>query len=614
MKNIFPNTKSDKPFLQTNRGNITGALWSTFNIDLQQNPGVIRLGYELKTITQKGDSNATNLGTPVGFTWFDGHMWCIAGTRIFRSNAGGVDGTAPFVEDTSSTAVIDYDSSLHDLVNFNDTLVASHDASLYSLNVTGGTWTSRGSSLSSGVHMLSYFNFYDRLYVSGPRFIYSIDKSWNLSFTPGIYALTVTSDFPGFITCMVAGSDRIWVGMKRNTTGVGDSQSPIEECCVFEWDGQSAEVTKEYKIPATGVMSVILRNDIPIIMDSNGILREYDGTGFGEIGRLPLGRGIPQIVGNDNTSQFIHPKGLLLTENDTVLALICNRNEYLYSSTENINENLPSGIWEFDRKGSATHRQSPTYTRITSTTVTDFGQNIISQVGSIVGAKVPVPDNANGFPTVMCGVEYFTNATTKKAAILADSPIPLNNSSTPEGQKSGYIATTWFSSQEIQDKWERLWAVYKRFQTLTDSIVWKYRLYEEDALQISMTWVNTTSLTTTTDPTAYFTSTLSGEIEILQGTGSGNCRHIVNIVNNSGTYTITLDSAVTGVTTGTAIARLQKWIKLNPTISGTIRSWDQMAIGGNNTRIMIKGCFTWTGNGEFHKFALFSNEDIKINA
>lgn len=103
-------------------------------------------------------------------------------------------------------------------------------------------------------------------------------------------------------------------------------------------------------------------------------------------------------------------------------------------------------------------------------------------------------------------------------------------------------------------------------------------------------------------------------MEILQGTGSGACVHITDISENGGTYTVTVDTAVTGVTTGTAKARFQKWIKLFPVVTGQVRSWEQMSIGAPNTRIQIKGCMTFKGNDEFHKFVLVSNEDIKANS
>jgi len=98
----------------------------------------------------------------------------------------------------------------------------------------------------------------------------------------------------------------------------------------------------------------------------------------------------------------------------------------------------------------------------------------------------------------------------------------------------------------------------------------------------------------------------------LQGTGSGACVHITNISEDGGTYTVTIDNLITGVT-GTAKARFQKWIKLFPEISGQSNSFEQLAIGSSNTQIQIKGVLEFTGDNEFHKLAIFSNHNRKIN-
>ncbi len=146
----------------------------------------------------------------------------------------------------------------------------------------------------------------------------------------------------------------------------------------------------------------------------------------------------------------------------------------------------------------------------------------------------------------------------------------------------------------------------------------KYRVNEEEPVYATITWTSTTTFTTTTDVTAYgpnaagFNGTQGGEVEIIQGTGGASCAHITNIVNNAGTYTVTLETAITGVT-GTAKARFQKWIKLNPEAIGQVKSYEQQSIGANNVRIQIKGCLTFTGNGEFYKLAMVSNTDQSIN-
>jgi hypothetical protein len=75
---------------------------------------------------------------------------------------------------------------------------------------------------------------------------------------------------------------------------------------------------------------------------------------------------------------------------------------------------------------------------------------------------------------------------------------------------------------------------------------------------------------------------------------------------------VTLDTAIAGVTTGTAKARFQKWIKMYPAKNlDQVKSYAQWTIGGTDTRVQLKICFTFTGNGEFYKSIIISNEDIK---
>jgi len=160
------------------------------------------------------------------------------------------------------------------------------------------------------------------------------------------------------------------------------------------------------------------------------------------------------------------------------------------------------------------------------------------------------------------------------------------------------------------------WLSYRKFHVASANFTLKYRVTEEAPVEGTITWVNTTSFTvlnSAVDVSQYWTSGVGGEVEIVRGTGGGSCVHITNAVNVAGTWTVTIDEVVTGVTNGTAIGRFQKWIKVFPAESlASPKNWAQFAIGTDSTpRIQVKGCFTLTGKGEFYKAILTSNEDIK---
>lgn len=608
MINYFPPQGKSYGYLQTNRSNFLGSMWASEALDFQSDLGVMRIGSRFQINTLKGDSGAADLGVAVTFDIFDGRVFSIAGTKVYKTTPlSTIDLDDPFTEDTSTGFITNYSSDVSDAVVFNNNLATTDvNSNLYTKasNGTGtGAWTNRGS-FTSVAHSLAYFKNFNRLYGGGTSSVNSVDNAWNITTTGEDYNIDLNLVGES-VSCIIADDQNVWIGTNING---GSGQNIVQQCTIFQWDGISQQPTATFAIPAAGIMAMTLRNNIVTAMDSNGILRQYAGSYFQEIGRLPLkaGQALGFSTNFGNSSRFMHPRGLQVTENNTILALIVNQNSTIVNGLLT-NENLPSGVWEWSDTNGFTHKSALSYTRVGTTTITDFGQNIIDKAGALNLIKIP---NFIPFSTLIAGAQYFTNATDTTTAIFVDSPKPPNDTF-PDIQKKGYFVTTWFMSNQMEDKWERLWQMHRLFENSTDSIIFKYRLSDIRPVVATITWTSTTTFTTTTDVSGY----IGNEVEVLQGTGSSGCSHITSVVNNAGTYTVTVDTAYTGVTTGTAKARFQKWIKLNAVGSpGTIKQWAQMAIGANASLIQIKGCLTWTGDGEFLKMALFSNEDIKINA
>lgn len=607
MKYYFPPQNQNYTYLQTNRSDDLGSLWSTMNLDFQSKLGVIQLGQKLVINTSSSDDS--DLGKPGAFELFDDAWFAICGTRIFKTSDERI--TSTFNEDASTGFITTYDSDESDLAIFDFRLWASSPGKLLSKVSDTGAWTDRtgAADLSGNTQQLLYFWKFNRLYfINTDDSIGSIDVDDVISET-GDYTIDIGGVHRD-ISALTSNTDSIWIGTSNpHTSALGAG------CSILRWDGISAQASANYIVQAVSILAMCVYNDIPYAVDSNGRILKYTGYSFEEIQRLPTINTFltnsEVVVGSNN---FIHWKGFIPTKNNTLLLAINNLNE---DSGSTINENLPSGIWELDL---ATLNFTPRYhftlkTR-SSANITDFGQNRISGIGGIKINTVAT-DSSAGQGTILAGATVYTNSSTELSAIFIDSP--TNAATNNEGQKKGYFVTTWFNSDEVEDRFTRLWAIYRRFLNSSDSIVFKYRLNEESPVEATITWVNTTSFTTTTDITAYgptatgFDGVTGGEFEGTQGTGSAATAHITNIVNNGGTYTVTLDTAITGVTTGTAKARFQKWTLLNPVeAQNQIKSWSQYAIGANNTRIQIKCCMTFTGDDEFHKFAIFSNEDVKI--
>lgn len=599
MINKLPNEK--KIYLQNNRTNVfpIGNLWSTFGVDLQSNLGAFRASPRLIMNTTTTDD--ADLGCPVAFKWFDTKIWAICDTHIF-SNTGLP--SASFTDDASTGFQTNYIADESDMEVFNGTLCATTTNGLYSKAPNGagtGAWTKRDTINTGSQHNTCYFKRYDRLYYADSTCkIKSIDTTWAVASPGSDYAINLapvsTDEYT--ITSMKTTSQFIWVGTinRLNKGGVGH---------ISQWDGISAQTSNEFTLNnSQGCLAIAIdpRFDAPYALDTNGVLSAWNGSGFAEVGRLPFPFSqLPYNVDDTDAERYVHFNGMYFTKNGTLRVVINNR-----ANDGNVIENIPSGIWEWTKDTGFVHTQPFTYTPRATTTVTDWGQNRIARVGALVSMNIPT--NASSDGTVMVGATVYTDASSTKSAIFYDNS--LNTA-----QKKAYYVSDWMESQAMADSWDVLWTSYRKALAASDSIAYKYRIEETDPTEGTITWTSTTTFTilnSAVDVSAYWTSGTGGEVEILRGTGGGLCAHITNAVLAAGTWTVTIDETATGAT-GTATARFQKWIKLQPAEALSSTSvWSQYAIGTDSTpRIQIKGCFTWTGNGEFYKSNITSNEDIK---
>lgn len=712
-KKTFPPQNQPYTYLQTNRSDDLGSLWSTFNLDFQSNLGTMRLAPKL--VTNVSSDTETAMKIPVGFELFSGCWYAVTGSDSYNGiimkiyTLGGDDDiTEPFTRDkagmsvgssttrfdvtnpagttfrytydgtgtnpgittatfptgatvnitatnmatgnegqftitssgvnyfevTNASGVVEADKTIgtgtvavaggtisdefgvmSDIKSFNDYLWASANSALWRKDNNGDNdaWINFDSYSTFDCHQMQYFKKFDRLYyVADGDEIRSVGTDDVIANTGDDYNLSVGNlDENGYIYCMQASSNSIWIGLGRRT---GSSESCETYGLIYEWDGISQQVTNTYKLETGACLALTEHEGVMYAVDSEGRILKQTGYSFVEIARLPIDRYLLRYV-SPASYIFIHFNGFVPTKNNTLLLNIGND---ILRSVPECFENLPGGIWELDLATySLTHRSAISYKGMESSTITDYAQFIQRFPAAIKLNTINQSTTTynNGRSTIVTGGAYYKDATTTGYSINIDSPtLPLNTNY--EGQKRGYFVTTWFNADEIQDKWLNLWTTYRRFLNSTDKMIFKYRLNEEDPVYATITWTSTTTFTTTTDVSAYaptatgFNGTIGGEVEVIQGTGGGSCTHITSVVNNAGTYTVTIDNAVTGVT-GTAKARFQKWVKMFPEVTGQVLSYAQMKIGKANTRIQIKGVLEFTGDDEFHKFILVSNEDIQ---
>lgn len=582
-------------FIQTNRSDIFGSMVGSFNLDITTNFGKQRVTRTIQTASQNGNgtviSNSSLSNYPVGFRVFnDGggaKIWTVAGSRVHKSGSA-ISPAASFAVDATSGTPTTCNSEASDIEVFNEALYVTTYSGGDKLFKYTGSWSENGTGLGSqsSPHMMTVYGA--RLYMigNGPNVIYSMNTSDTIA-TSSTNTLTLPTGFR--ITFLRSGSNRIWIGTIAST-GKGS---------VFEWDGTSTQATRSYRLEAQGAMACVIKDDIPYVVDTNGILLTYSGGTFVELARLPVNDVFLSLATNVLNNRPVHPNGMTVVNGRINILL----NNLLGDSGGSIAEFCPSGIWEYDSEIGLYHKHSLSYTSFGGNTITDYGQNRLSGVGALSEMKL-TNSASNSTGNLLAGAVVYTNASSTDAGIWTNDLFdPVTGSAGEKAtQAFGYFVTTKISSSAVQDTWQKLYAFHEKFLTATDKIIVKYRTSKTKPVEASITWLNTTAFTTTTDVSDYV---VGDEVEITQGTGGGLCAHIIAIQEGSGsTYIVTLDETFTGVTTGTAKARFQKWRK-----AGVIQdssTFDKVNIGVDSDTIQLKIAMLSTGKNEIRELALIN--------
>lgn len=555
--------EKNKRFIQSNQSDVLGNIWSSYNLDLTDNIGRIRVGRKMVLSTSSeniaGASHQSNLGVPSSFVFYGGsggaqNKWYALGSgRVF---VGDDNANSPFVQDTADSTPTGLNSD-SDASNFNGSLYVLGDA-VYKLS-SGGSWSSPSALAGFGGSSTVYN---ERLYFKhlGSRVI-SMNTSDTVA-TSGNHTLLLFPTIENEISSVESGSNRIWVATVNRTRRPGR---------VYEWDGVTENtVNKAIELDSMGALSLIIRDDVPWIMTTDGVLASYNGVRFIEQARLPINpeKYLISPLGG-SPSVWLHHNGMTIVDGK-INILINNEN-----IDNTVQENLPSGIWEYDERIGLYHKHSLSFTN-------NGGQNRISQTGALEVAK-----NTSGTDgSMLAGARIFTDATNRTYGVWYKNSLDTL-------AKSGYLVSTKIESGGVEDIWQKIWSKHKIGQN--DEIVVKYRVSEDDAEEFSITWTDDNIFTST--------GNLSGievgdEVEVMQG--QGGISHITAISESGGTYTVTVDEEISGIT-GTAKVRIQKWKKLGVMTASQL---EELPIGEASTWIQIKILMKFTGNKEVEELII----------
>jgi hypothetical protein len=589
---------SQNRFLQTGKGDTSGNVWSSRNLDFEVNEGKVRPSESMIGVTNSTDTNSPQ-STPFMFAKHRGTVSGLAALRYWTLGLDTSGDTRAFQTigvwgdfdlDTVSPA-FDSNPEECDMIEFNSDLyvVGGRDIDKRS----SSSWSSVYTTLSTGRKLLSIYA--GRLYiVNGEQTVASMNTS-DVVVESGSNTLdigTAGSDNQT-ISAMRAVSGGLWIGTVNERGG---------RAKMYFWDGETENtVEASYKLPTAGVMAITIKEDRPYVMGMNGVLYTFNGSYFQEVARIDVEERLLHQFSTDDSDKFIHPNGMVTVRDE----ILININTRPYDSNDTTPRKSPSGIYAYHPDYGMYHKFSLS-SQDDSTTQYDYGQVELAEAGALwVLYEDDDTDDVDEYSDVMAGYSYMEDNSTQKYAVGVHQKRGLQQ----DLIKCGVFVTPEFYSEEARQSWMKVFLRIRPMDNDTDKIVLKYRTRKYTAFEADITWVDTTSFTSTD---ANFANAAVGyEFEGLQGDGAGFLAHITAISESGGTYTVTLDETITNATTRTAKCRIDNWVKsIDVTKDDQPEDIPALTVGTVSSKIQYK--LYMVGDIELEEFISVSKPDAFI--
>lgn len=559
-------------FSQANRGDTEGTIWASKNIDPKINQGKVNISRAM--LYKTSSSEQSNLGLPTAFTFFSTKYYCIAGDRIF------VSGTSPNSAWTelggSGTTTLD---ASDDIITFNKKIYWTDVDAAVLRSYDGSTFNASVDSLGSAFGSASMCVYANRLYIANAEEkIVSMNTSETIATSSSnTLDLNATIGENQVITKIAAASNGIWIGTILATNSQGDITSVNGGEVIF-WDGVTENVVSaRYKLPE-GVMSLIVKDDRPYIIDSLGRLKVFDGTTFTELGRLPIADEVLEDYNEFANTRFIHPNGMIEVD-DEIYILVANNPDD--TSLDPI-ERMPSGVWAWNKDYGLYHKYSLSDLAVGGT-IADYGGGEVSKTGALFRGDTfgTSPTTRSNESEILAGFTFYSDATTTKSAVgITDVDNDI--------QKGGYLVTAQLPPELFEESWKEIIALHDKLKNSTDRIHIKFRTSEDAPTYGTGTWAEDTRFTTTTDLSDYDEG---DEIEVLRGNGAGAC-FTINYI--SGTQVRLTENPLSSMS-GTLRFRAQKWQNLG-TQKNTDEYYKRLALEAKQGAwVQYKICMVGTG-------------------
>lgn len=590
---VFKIPNSNGQIRQSNKGDIYGELWGTFNIDLTSSPGKIKTSRQLypslsETKMDNDDLHASCI--------YGGYIYNIlSGSRIQRIEAyrnPRISGT--WVSSSGSlTATVSSDAVVFDnqiLVTTSTNIAMNNNAGTPSWDTDWWTTVVSGTALDNGFpHVMDISNIgNETLFVTDGNLV----RYMNVLAGPTYNHSTVTLAEDQVACALATDYKATFVGTYSNS-----GNARVYEIYVGEQVDSVPVARNSYPVDGTAVLSMDVVDGVVYIVTDRGHIQAFNGVAFVTVGSFPFAFDSVAIDGisvgdieASNIGRGIHPKGMraygkslylnVNTNNQLIDDLASNPidNDDIFNNVV-VNERSASGVWEFDTETRVlNHRYALKYSA--------------NQVG--------FHRLQNSAPILILDNQY-TRILTAGRLDSARTDVFVEN---PDQVPTGYFITSEIDSNTVQEAWERFNLKVEQLGA-GDSIEIKYRTSKnrEYPAYASGTFLSANTFNTTDD----LSMVAEGdEIELIDGDNAGLMAHVTAIDESESVYSITLDRDIS--TAGlTCYARFQNWKLATHTEEGQIVF---TGLGETSTYVQFK--VVMTGNVEVRGFMNKGNSKNEV--
>lgn len=496
---------SEKKVIQSNIGDYQGNVWATFNIDLDSNPGTIKVSRRLSRILDADQWDGTAVQA---LQVHDGnyYMTNTADVWVCSVNSDPTD-VSNWTEIT--TLGLEDLGLESDSTSYNGLILFSLGTDIMSWNGSSKDddwWTTiaSGTALTANkVHTLEVLR-------TGADTLFITDGNKVRYYNGAAGGTTITLDSLMTANLLIPGLDKMWCG----------TYTEIEDnAYVYEIQVGETQVSQAYPVDGRACLSGFFYKNVPFIITERGYIQFFNGAGFETIAQFPwateskMMEGCrPGLIQDSPTALAIHPKG----------CKVSGKYAYIYVNTDdefltdtNLSSRAPSGVWVLDLETySLTHRYS-------LTTDTDaYGSHKVDRSGPILITNTP-------YTKIMVG-----------GSTDAIEGLWMETDTTPQG----YFITTRHESETVTDAFE-FFVVKADTPDTGESIEVKYRNTVVPNMPYEVkdvTWLTSTQFTTSDA----LTGVQPGyEVEVLSGYRAGHLAHVVSVTGDT-TKTVTIDESI----------------------------------------------------------------------